>query len=137
LPDRRVAVTFAVAFVASAALSVTADMFPESNREEGEGSSFVRSFARSERATWCGVTRTEGGRAGRRDRGGGGVWFYQSRLVISVSINRPQRINKKKRVRARRKRGSLPRLGAGERTSEPIASGETGFFYPKRGVIRW
>ena len=133
LPDRRVAVTFAVTFVASAALSVTADMFPESNREEGEGSSFVRSFARSERATWCGVTRTEGGRAGRRDRGGGGCGFtdHDSSSLSQSIVHKGS--TKKKSESATEKRMDLPRLGAGERTSEPIASGETGFFASKKG----
>jgi len=125
LPDRRVAVTFAVTFVASAALSVTADMFPESNREEGEGSSFVRSFARSERATWCGVTRTEGGRAGRRDRGGGGCGFTDhDSSSLSQSIVHKGSTKKKSESATEKRISPSPRCGrTNERTNRERRNG--------------
>jgi hypothetical protein len=53
------------------------------------------------------------------------VWFYQSRLVISVSINRPRSINKKKSESATERRIS----------NEPRTNRErrNGLFLSKKG----
>ena len=60
------------------------------------------------------------------------MWFYESRLVISVSINRPQRINNKKKRGERdgKEDLSLASVRANERANQSRA-GKRAFFIQK------